>query len=400
MKFELYEGSQVEEKFFKLIKNVEVFAPESLGPQNVLVAGGKIVGLDNDQHKLSQLVDNVQIIDGEGNYLVPGFIDAHVHMLGGGGGAGYGSRAPELQATEAFLAGTTTIVGCLGIDTVTRTPLMLLAKARSLQQRNLSVYCVIGGFQLPPQTICGGDIRKDMFIIPEMLGVGEPAISDARSNKPSQEYLMALVSEIHNAGRVSGKRGVVQFHLGDASSGIQPLLDILPFVPIKHILPLHFNRNEQLMAEAPKWAEKGGYVDLTSPLSPPQHKRGVIVSKAIKQLKEKGVDPKFITVSTDGNGVSTLFGLAQIERFPLNLLYKDFKGIVDMGINLPEALGYVSTNISDALGIAERKGRIKIGLDADMLILERKTLDIRTVISVGHLVVDQGERVNKARLDG
>jgi len=400
MEFELYEGRQVEEKFFKLIQNVEIFAPESLGYKNVLIAGDKIVSI-SDRMEIPVDIEKVQVIDGEGNYLVPGFIDAHVHMLGGGGGAGYGSRAPELQATEAFLAGTTTIVGSLGIDTVTRTPMMLLAKARSLQQRNLSVYIVVGGFQLPPDTICGGDLRKDMFIIPEMLGVGEPAVSDARSNKPSQEYLMALVSEIHNAGRVSGKRGVVQFHLGDAPSGIQPLLDLLPNVPIKHILPLHFNRNEQLMEEAPLWAEKGGYVDLTSPLSPPQHKRGVVVPEAVKILKEKGVDPKLITVSTDGNGVSTLFGLAQIERFPLNLLHKDFKTMVsDMRIDLAEALGYVSTNISDALGIADRKGRIKVGLDADMVVLDRKTLDVRTVFSVGHLVVSQGDRVNKARLDG
>ena len=84
----------------------------------------------------------------------------------------------------------------------------------------------------------------------------------------------------------------------------------------------------------------------------------------------------------------------------MNLIHKDLRGIVqDIGIGLSEALGYVSTNIADALGL-DNKGRIKAGKDADLLILEKETLNIKTVISSGKLVVDQGERVNKARLDG
>ncbi|MBE3073235.1 MAG: hypothetical protein IMZ67_09685, partial [Acidobacteria bacterium] len=36
---------------------------------------------------------------------VPGFIDAHVHMTGGGGEGGYATRTPELLLSDAIRGG-------------------------------------------------------------------------------------------------------------------------------------------------------------------------------------------------------------------------------------------------------------------------------------------------------
>lgn len=387
---------KTEQKHFKLIKNAHVIAPDDLGVKDVLVAGDQIamIGENIDGESLG-----AQVIDAGGNYLTPGFIDAHVHMLGGGGGAGYGSRAPELQASEAFLCGTTTIVGCLGIDYVSRTPIHLVCKCRSLQERGLNVYIVFGGFGMPPRTITG-DIRDDMFLIPELIGVGEPAISDQRSSQASVEYLQQLVSEVHVGGRLTGKHGVVQFHLGDAPSGTAPLHEILKVAPMKNVRPLHFNRNEQLMAEAPAWIEKGGYVDVTAALCPPQHKRGFRNAEAVKMLRDQGCDMSKVTFSTDGNGVSTLFGLEQIERFPLKLLHQSVVETAQLeGVTISEAVSYATSNTADSLGFAT-KGRIKVGNDADLVILDKETLAVDSVLSRGLLVVEKGERVNRGRLDG
>lgn len=387
---------KTEQKHFKLIKNAHVIAPEDLGVQDVLVAGNQIALVDKD---IDGSVFNAQVIDAEGNYITPGFIDAHVHMLGGGGGAGYGSRAPELQASEAFLCGTTTIVGCLGIDYVSRSPMHLICKCRSLQERGLNVYIEFGGFGLPPRTITG-DIRDDMFCIPELIGVGEPAISDARSSQSPVEYLQQLVSEVHVGGRLTGKQGVVHFHLGDAPSGTAPLYEIIKVAPMKNVRPLHFNRNEQLMAEAPAWLEAGGYVDLTAALCPPQHKRGFRNADACKMLKDQGCDMSKVTFSTDGNGVSTLFGVEQIERFPLKLLHQAIVETSQVdGISLSEAVSYATSNTAEALGF-KTKGHIGVGYDADLVILDKDTLAVSTVLSRGLLVVEKGERVNRGRLDG
>lgn len=387
---------KTEKKFFKLLKNAHVLAPEDLGVQDVLVAGDRIA-------RIAPAIDGgafeAQVIDVDGSYVSPGFIDAHVHMLGGGGGAGYGSRAPELQASEAFLCGTTTIIGCLGIDYISRTPIHLVCKCRSLQERGLNVYIVFGGFGMPPRTITG-DIRDDMFLIPELLGVGEPAISDPRSSQAPVDYLQQLVSEVHVGGRLTGKHGIVQFHLGDAPSGTAPLHKILEVAPMKNVRPLHFNRNEQLMEEAPAWIEKGGYVDFTAALCPPQHKRGFSNAQAVQMMRDKGVDLSKITFSTDGNGVSTLFGIEQIERFPLKLLHQSVVETARLdGMSVSQAVSFATSNTAESLGL-KGKGRIAVGMDADLVVLDKETLDIKDVISRGLLVVENGERVNCGRLDG
>ena len=387
---------KTEQKFFKLLKNAHVLAPEDLGVQDVLVAGDRIA-------RIAPAIDGgafeAQVIDVDGSYVSPGFIDAHVHMLGGGGGAGYGSRAPELQASEAVLCGTTTIIGCLGIDYISRTPIHLVCKCRSLQERGLNVYIVFGGFGMPPRTITG-DIRDDMFLIPELLGVGEPAISDPRSSQAPVDYLQQLVSEVHVGGRLTGKHGIVQFHLGDAPSGTAPLHKILEVAPMKNVRPLHFNRNEQLMEEAPAWIEKGGYVDFTAALCPPQHKRGFSNAQAVQMMRDKGVDLSKITFSTDGNGVSTLFGIEQIERFPLKLLHQSVVETARLdGMSVSQAVSFATSNTAESLGL-KGKGRIAVGMDADLVVLDKETLDIKDVISRGLLVVENGERVNRGRLDG
>lgn len=369
-----------------------------MGLKDVLIAGDQIAAIGENLNISHIEQFDLQEIDCNENYLVPGFIDAHVHMLGGGGGAGYGSRAPELEATECFLAGTTTIVGCLGIDTLTRDPLQLVSKARSLQGRALNVYTVVGGFELPPKTVTG-DLKKDMYLIPEMIGVGEPALSDLRSSQPSVEYLRSLVSEVHNGGRLSGKLGVIQFHLGDAPSGTKPLYDLVSEGSIKHIKPLHFNRNKQLLEEAPDWAKIGGYIDVTANTAPPWFPNGTLTPDAIAYLKTKGVNPKQITISTDGNGVNTIWGVEYIERFPMNLIHRDLKDLIQrIGIEIDEAVSYITSNVADALGL-NNKGRIAVGNDADVVVMNHKKLDIETVISKGKLVVEQRERVNKGRLD-
>lgn len=371
-----------------LLKNAKVYAPEVLGEKDVLIAGGKILSIGKNLSTASFDEDNMKVIDCDGAIVTPGFIDAHIHVLGGGGGAGYGSRASELKPSEAFLAGTTTIIGCLGIDTVTRNMMQMVAKARSSRERHLNVFCVDGGLDLPIHTLTGS-LRDDMYLIPEIIGVGEPAISDKRSSQVTTDDLTKLVADVHVAGRLSGKMGFVQFHLGDTSTGMKPLFDILPNVLIKHIIPLHCNRNAQVLSEAPAWAEKGGVIDITVPLFPPAYKLGTSVPDAIETFKKQGVDSRKITISSDGNGVSTLFGKDYIHRFPLNILYNDIKLLIERGIDIAEAISYVTANVADGYDM-QTKGRINPGKDADVLVIDPGTFTIRDVISCGHMVVENG----------
>ena len=76
-----------------LIKNAKIYAPEYLGILDVLIGGGKILKIAKDLPAESAY--DVEVIDGTGKILFPGLIDAHVHILGGGGEGGAKTRTPE-----------------------------------------------------------------------------------------------------------------------------------------------------------------------------------------------------------------------------------------------------------------------------------------------------------------
>jgi beta-aspartyl-dipeptidase (metallo-type) len=62
----------------------------------------------------------MQVVDCRGKLICPGFIDQHVHILGGGGEEGPVSRIPEICLSDLTTAGVCTLVGVLGIDSMTR----------------------------------------------------------------------------------------------------------------------------------------------------------------------------------------------------------------------------------------------------------------------------------------
>ena len=63
-----------------LIKNAQVFAPKALGKKDVLLAYDKILEIADC---IEPWRDDLTVIDAAGKMLVPGFIDQHVHIVGG-----------------------------------------------------------------------------------------------------------------------------------------------------------------------------------------------------------------------------------------------------------------------------------------------------------------------------
>lgn len=87
----------------KLIKNINVYAPEHLGNKDVLIIGDKIAKIEEAgcMPEIPYLTAE-DIIDGSGKILTPGFIDCHVHILGGGGEGGFANRTPEATVGRAY----------------------------------------------------------------------------------------------------------------------------------------------------------------------------------------------------------------------------------------------------------------------------------------------------------
>ena len=248
-----------------LLRNAERFAPQPLGRADLLVAGDKIVWRGTELASLPAALE-VEEIDLEGRRLIPGLIDCHAHITGGGGETGGARFRVPRQGLSGFTGGgVTTVVGLLGTDDLTRTTADLVATARGLTEEGITAYCFTGGYHLPATTLTGS-VRGDITHIDAIIGVGELALSDHRSSQPTLDELLRIASEAHVAGLMTGKAGLVHLHMGDGRRGlslVRQALDVAE-VPARVYNPTHVNRTTALFDEALELAARGCTVDLTA----------------------------------------------------------------------------------------------------------------------------------------
>ena len=159
----------------KLIQNIDIYAPEHLGKKDVLIIHDKIVKIaDPGSLSIPSYFPEAKQIDGTNLILTPGFIDCHVHVLGGGGEGGFANRTPEATMEGLTKFGVTTVVGCLGTDGIGRDMCALVAKTKGLNEQGISAYCYTGSYQVPVRTLTDS-IPKDIMMIQEIIGTGEIA---------------------------------------------------------------------------------------------------------------------------------------------------------------------------------------------------------------------------------
>ena len=383
----------------KIIKNGEVYAPEYLGKKDILIVNNKI-------GKILDKIDDIppdiisETIDAAGKKIVPGFIDQHVHIIGGGGEAGYPSRIPGAKLTDFTTAGTTTVVGLLGTDGTTRNLEALMAKARALEGEGITTFILTGSYEYPAQTLTGS-IRRDIILIDKIIGT-KIAISDHRASYVGSVELIKEVSNTRVAGMLSNKPGILTIHVGDGKNKLDPVFDAVQNsdIPIKHFIPTHINRTKELFQQAILFAKMGGFIDFTADTLPSIHDPdSVKTSIGIKKALQEGVSLENMTISTDGNGSWSLYdengnlkriGISQMDR-----LHRELKDLVfEEGFILSDALKPITSNVARVLGISSRKGKIAENSDADILIIDNN-LDIVSVFAMGQVMVRDGEIIKK-----
>lgn len=90
-----------------------------------------------------------EIYDGGGKTLIPGLIDQHIHITGGGGEGGFETRVPEITLSKLIEVGITTVVGLLGTDSETRSVENLVAKSLALTNEGIKTYSLTGSYSYP-----------------------------------------------------------------------------------------------------------------------------------------------------------------------------------------------------------------------------------------------------------
>lgn len=381
-----------------LIKGSNVYAPHFIGKKDVLISGGTIHLIADSMGSCPAY--DIQVIDGSGKYLFPGFIDSHVHILGGGGEGSYHTRTPEIMLTDITPGGVTTVVGCLGTDGTTRTMASLLAKARGLEAEGITTYIYSGSYQVPVRTLTGSTM-DDLILIDKIIGTGEIAISDHRSSQPTREEFAKIVADTRVGGILSGKAGVVNIHMGDGRRKLSYLRYVLEEteIPPTNMLPTHINRSTALMQDGIDYAKSyGGPIDLTTSSDPDfLEEDEVKASAGLKMALDAGVPEHQITFSSDGQGSLPVFdkdgtfiglGVGKVTS-----LYREFRDAVKTdGVGLEQALLPVTKNPAAILKLAG-KGGIAPGMDADLILADRETLEIDTVLAKGRIMVAQGQPV-------
>ena len=377
-----------------LIKNTNLYSPQSMGKKDILISNGKIVAIDDEivNHSVFS-----KVWDAKGAITTPGFIDQHIHVIGAGGKHGFASMTPQLHLGDLINCGTTTVVGLLGTDGSTRSIKTLFSKTQALNQEGITAYMYTGYYGLDKVYLMNS-LQEDMIYIDCVIGC-KIAISDIRSSYPSALELLRLLRNVRVGGMLSGKKGILHLHLGALSSKMDLLFEIIENYefPIEHISPTHVGRTKELFDQAITFAKMGGMIDITTGAS-----KYTDPYKSVLYALDNNVSIDNITFSSDGNaGLDKLDQNNNLVGFKSAPFDKNFEEVINLhklgDIPLEDALKLITSNPAKNLGL-KNKGEVKVNSDADLCFLN-SDLKLNTVIANGKFMMQDGDLVVKGSFE-
>lgn len=379
----------------KLILNCDVYAPQHLGKRDILIEGEKIAKIEADLSRYVALAD--EVMDVQGAPVVPGYIDGHIHITGGGGEQGPASRVPECPLSELTTHGVTTVLGLLGTDGVSRSLPNLLFKCRALNEEGVTCYMLTGSYQYPSETMTG-KVIDDIALIDRVIGC-KVALSDHRSSNMTRDELIRLASDVRLGGLISGKAGVLVMHMGSGKNRLRHVLDAVQEtdIPVRTFWPTHMRRSAEMIEEGIAFTQMGGTIDFTAT------EDGSVAKLVAELVQQRGVNIDLITMSSDAFGSQPRFDakgncIGLTYASPRTLHDELLHMVREHDMALEDALKLLTVNPARMMLLSGVKGEIAVGADADMIVYgDGMTID--SVIARGVMAVKHGEAVLKGRFE-
>ncbi|KNE70385.1 beta-aspartyl peptidase [Allomyces macrogynus ATCC 38327] len=412
-----------------------VYAPRDLGPDtDILVLGGRIHAVRSPPYSANELAAfqallGAEIIDCAGCIITPGFIDVHVHITGGGGELGPQSRVPPPTLSGIIRAGVTTVVGCLGTDTVSRDPAHLVTAANALRNDGIACFVWTGGYPLPAANLTGS-VERDLAFVDPVVGVGEVAVSDVRGSVPVTGTDLARVgTACRVGGMLAGKPAAkVHVHVGAGAQGMKPLWDAVeivrgnlppqppkepdtggfdPAVPATCLYPTHVSsRDPQVFLDALKWAVAGGFIDCTADDNSVTASF-LVAAKLFLSRPRLSSDAYGSFPVLDAAGRVVKYGVGK-QTTLMSTLCALLAALDDRELPVERVLALLTRNPAAAMGWEKERGEIRPGCIADLLVfrvpggtnrerwMRPEALDI--VIAQGR-IVKRGEWIKKGMFE-
>jgi beta-aspartyl-dipeptidase (metallo-type) len=377
-----------------LLHGGKVVGPDGLLPADVVLAGRDVVEVSPNGATSSALREMASV-DCTDHYVTAGLVDGHVHILGGGGGSGYGSRIPELPADAILRAGTTTCVGMPGVDIVSKPIETMLARAYAMDRDGPRTRAMTGGFHWPAESLTGSLVR-DLYLLPHLVGV-KVALFERTATAPDHDELVVLLRQLQWAAAATGKGCLLHVHLGTQPGTRLDLLRALEAsgADPQRLQVTHVNYCPDNLDAAAVLGVSGCWVDINPLIHPGRIAGSIDPVDSVRRLLEAGVPAERITLSSDGNAsVPRTLPDSTTETFQYRLeLLPTVRAIVSAGV-LPihAALALATRNPARALRL-ERVGVLEPGSAADVLVLDSR-LSVRDVWSAGRTMVRDGRVLN------
>jgi imidazolonepropionase len=344
------------------------------------ISNGKIVWLGSIDNLPNYKADKVKVIDGNGQWLTPGLIDCHTHLVYGGNRANeFEMRLEGKSYQEIAQAGGGIISTVKATRKASEASLFesALLRAKTLHAQGVTTLEIKSGYGLDSvnemkMLRVAGQLADTLPINIQRTFLGAHALPKEFTGR-ADEYIDLVCNEmlpkIVNAG-LADAVDVFCENIGFTVSQTKRVFDAAKY----HGLPIKVHAEQLSNLGATELA--ASYKALSADHVEFLDEKGIKAMKAANMtavllpgafyfLRETQVPPiamfrKYkvpMAIATDANPGSSPINSLQLM---LNMACTLFR------ITPVEALAGVTTHGAKALGLADKKGQLQVGFDADI----------------------------------